>query len=83
MRVVFPPQGGAAPALVVLRGGAYATSHGSGAGAAEWAAENGMVPQAYPAAAESSLEVGAAVRHEARHRTLAAAPEDELSAALR
>jgi len=43
MRVVFPPRGGAAPALVVLRGGAYATSHGSGAGAAEWAAENGMV----------------------------------------
>jgi acetyl esterase/lipase len=43
MRVVFPSRGGAAPALVVLRGGAYGTSHGSGAGAAEWAAENGMV----------------------------------------
>jgi acetyl esterase/lipase len=45
MRVVFPASRGAgrAPALVVFRGGAYSTSHGSGAGAAEWAAENGMI----------------------------------------
>ncbi len=43
MRVVSPARGGSAPALVVLRGGAYATSHGSGADAAAWAAENGMV----------------------------------------
>ncbi|HWL87339.1 MAG TPA: alpha/beta hydrolase fold domain-containing protein [Polyangiaceae bacterium] len=51
MRVVFP-SGGASegaragvpvPAMIVFRGGAYATSMGSGAGAAEWAAENGMV----------------------------------------
>ena len=43
MRVVFPSRDGRAPALVVFRGGAYGTSHGSGAGAAEWAAHNGMV----------------------------------------
>jgi acetyl esterase/lipase/predicted esterase len=45
MRVVFPrrPRGARSAALVVFRGGAYATSQGSGAGAAEWAAENGMV----------------------------------------
>lgn len=45
MRVVFPakPRGARSPALVVFRGGAYATNGGSGGGAAEWAAENGMV----------------------------------------
>jgi acetyl esterase/lipase len=45
MRVVVPrrPRAAKCAALVVLRGGAYATSQGSGAGAAEWAAENGMV----------------------------------------
>ena len=44
MRVVFPHRADVrAPALVIFRGGAYATSRGSGAGAAAWAAENGMV----------------------------------------
>ena len=45
MRVVFPrdPVEAQAAAIVVFRGGAYRTSHGSGGGAAEWAAENGMV----------------------------------------
>ncbi len=45
MRVVFPAgrRAGQGPALVIFRGGAYSTSQGSGAGAAEWAAENGMV----------------------------------------
>jgi acetyl esterase/lipase len=43
MRVVFPASRGPAPALVVFRGGAYSTSQGSGGGAAEWAAANGMV----------------------------------------
>jgi acetyl esterase/lipase len=45
MRVVFPRRSSDArcAALVVFRGGAYATSQGSGAGAAEWAAENGML----------------------------------------
>ena len=45
LRVVFPK--GAPPrprpALVVFRGGGYATSQGSGKGSAEWAAEHGMV----------------------------------------
>jgi acetyl esterase/lipase len=45
MRVVFPrrPRATRSPALVVFRGGAYATSQGSGAGAAEWAADHGML----------------------------------------
>jgi len=44
MRVVFPGRPGATRmALVVLRGGAYAGSQGSGGGAAEWAAGHGMV----------------------------------------
>lgn len=45
MRVVFPeqPRATATAALVVFRGGAYATSQGSGAGAAEWAADHGMI----------------------------------------
>jgi acetyl esterase/lipase len=44
MRVVFPVEARAnVPAIVVMRGGAYSTSQGSGGGAAEWAAQNGMV----------------------------------------
>lgn len=43
MRVVFPHHRELAPALVVFRGGAYAINNGSGAGAAEWAAQHGMV----------------------------------------
>jgi acetyl esterase/lipase len=43
MHVVFPSHRRSAPALVVFRGGGYATNAGSGAGAAEWAADNGMV----------------------------------------
>jgi acetyl esterase/lipase len=45
MRIVSPrhPRESRCPALVVFRGGAYVTSQGSGAGAAEWAAENGML----------------------------------------
>lgn len=45
MRVVFPRlrRGARAPALVVFRGGGYATNAGSGGGAAEWAASHGMV----------------------------------------
>jgi acetyl esterase/lipase len=43
MRVVFPRGRAPAPALIVFRGGGYATNAGSGGGAAEWAAEHGMV----------------------------------------
>jgi acetyl esterase/lipase len=45
MRVVLPttPPSEAAPAVVVFRGGAYASSSGSGAGTAEWIATKGMV----------------------------------------
>ncbi len=44
LRVRFPARRSAlAPALVIFRGGAYATNQGSGGGAAEWAAENGLV----------------------------------------
>lgn len=43
MHVVRPDGEGPHAALVVFRGGAYATSQGSGGGAAEWAAKNGMV----------------------------------------
>jgi acetyl esterase/lipase len=43
MHVVFPIDRRPAPALLVFRGGAYSTSRGSGGGAAEWAAANGMV----------------------------------------
>jgi acetyl esterase/lipase len=45
MRVVFPakPRADPAPAVVVFRGGAYASSSGSGAGTAEWIATKGMV----------------------------------------
>lgn len=50
MRVVFPGgpaeparPSGPRPAVVVLRGGGYAFSNGSGAGAAEWAAAHGLV----------------------------------------
>ena len=45
MRVVRPARRGEArsPALVIFRGGGYSTSQGSGAGAAEWAAERGIV----------------------------------------
>jgi acetyl esterase/lipase len=43
MRVVFPRNPHRAPALVIFRGGGYATNAGSGAGAADWAAEHGMV----------------------------------------
>lgn len=43
---VFLPRGDRTkpvPALIVLRGGGYATSSGSGGGSAEWAAARGMV----------------------------------------
>src|SRR5262249_38303585 len=43
MRLVFPTTRRTGAALVVFRGGAYATSQGSGAGAADWAAANGML----------------------------------------
>ncbi len=45
MRVVLPAAATAAtrPALLVFRGGGYAHASGSGAGAAEWAAQHGMV----------------------------------------
>src|SRR5258705_6296967 len=45
MRVVLPtrPRLDPAPAIVVFRGGAYASSSGSGAGTAEWVATKGMV----------------------------------------
>ena len=43
MRVVFPSGSGPTRALVVFRGGGYSTSRGSGGGAAEWAAKNGLV----------------------------------------
>jgi acetyl esterase/lipase len=45
MRVVLParPNEDLVPAVVVFRGGAYASSSGSGAGTAEWIASKGMV----------------------------------------
>jgi acetyl esterase/lipase len=45
MRLVFPPGVAARPrpAMLVFRGGGYAYDSGSGGGAAEWAAQNGMV----------------------------------------
>jgi acetyl esterase/lipase len=45
MRVVRPATRGSdpVPAIVVFRGGAYASSSGSGAGTAEWIATKGMV----------------------------------------
>ncbi len=45
MTVVLPKRRDAkpAPALVVFQGGGYSTPFGSGAGAAEWAADRGMV----------------------------------------
>jgi acetyl esterase/lipase len=45
MKVVRPksPSSDAAPAIVVFRGGAYASSSGSGAGTAEWIATKGMI----------------------------------------
>jgi acetyl esterase/lipase len=45
MRVVLParPSSDATRAIVVFRGGAYASSSGSGAGTAEWIATKGMV----------------------------------------
>ena len=45
MRVVPPAtlRSDASPAIVVFRGGAYASSSGSGAGTAEWIATKGMV----------------------------------------
>jgi acetyl esterase/lipase len=45
MRVFLPtePRSDALPAIIVFRGGAYASSSGSGAGTAEWVATQGMV----------------------------------------
>jgi acetyl esterase/lipase len=44
MRVVMPAdRRSPVPALIVFRGGGYAMNHGSGAGAAAWAAAHGMV----------------------------------------
>ena len=45
MTVVLPKRSGSkpAPALVIFQGGGYSTPFGSGAGAAEWAADHGMV----------------------------------------
>jgi acetyl esterase/lipase len=45
MTVVFPERKSRrpVPAVVVFQGGAYATSAGSGAGSAEWIAQQGMV----------------------------------------
>jgi hypothetical protein len=43
MKVVLPatPRSDPVPAIVVFRGGAYASSSGSGAGSAEWIATQG------------------------------------------
>lgn len=45
MKVVFPEGGGSTPrpAMIVFQGGGYGTNAGSGGGAAEWAAQQGMV----------------------------------------
>lgn len=45
MRVVFPKghHAQASPILVVFRGGAYSTAHGSGQGTVEWAAARGFL----------------------------------------
>ncbi len=45
LRIHWPTGARAAslPALLVFRGGAYATDHGSGEGTAEWAAQHGLI----------------------------------------
>jgi acetyl esterase/lipase len=55
MSVSFPPGKAQAPrpALVVFRGGAYATSSGSGGGSAEWLAKQGVVGAVVPYRVES------------------------------
>ena len=62
--------------MVVFRGGGYASSQGSGAGAARWAAEHGMVgvevayragggPARYPAPYADAARAVRLVRHSA------------------
>jgi acetyl esterase/lipase len=50
MNVAFPagPSAAPRPAFVVLRGGAYATSSGSGSGTARWLAERGVIAAEVP-----------------------------------
>jgi acetyl esterase/lipase len=56
LRVVFPQRASSKPrpALVVFRGGAYATSSGSGSGSAEWLASQGIVSVEVPYRTQSS-----------------------------
>jgi acetyl esterase/lipase len=56
MSVSFPPGQMRAnrPAMVVFRGGAYATSSGSGAGSGEWLAKQGIVGAVVPYRVESA-----------------------------
>ena len=56
LRVIFPQRESPKPrpALVVFRGGAYATSSGSGAGSAEWLADQGIVGVEVPYRTQSS-----------------------------
>src|SRR5258705_13902477 len=56
MSVFFPKRDAPKPrpALVVFRGGAYATSSGSGAGSAEWLASQGIVGAVGPYRTQST-----------------------------
>ena len=79
MRIIFPatPRSSPAPALLVLRGGAYSTSAGSGGEAAEWAASQGIVGieveyrtratgDAYPASYDDAARAMRIVRRRAK-----------------
>jgi acetyl esterase/lipase len=78
MKVFFPntPRSKPSPAILVFRGGAYATSAGSGGGAAEWVAAHGMVgievqyrtqatQDSYPASYADAARAVRLVRHRA------------------
>jgi acetyl esterase/lipase len=56
LRIVQPPRRSSKPrpALIVFRGGAYATSSGSGAGTAQWLAGQGIVGVEVPYRTQSS-----------------------------
>jgi acetyl esterase/lipase len=78
MKVFFPdtPRSTPVPAILVFQGGAYATSAGSGGGAAEWVAAHGMVGvqvayrtqatrDSYPASYADAARAVRLVRHRA------------------
>lgn len=78
MRIVFPSPSPSTPtpAIVIFRGGGYATNAGSGGGSAEWAASHGMVGievayrthgtgHAYPAPYDDAARAVRLARHRA------------------